>query len=81
MRNTMTNSEHTGNESGEPHPKPPVYARRLISHPRGNFLAALFMVTCLPAACAARIDVTVEQVIFGKYHHFFGYIGQSGTIP
>jgi hypothetical protein len=36
------------------------------------------------AALAAKppdLDLTVEQITFGPKHHFFGYIGQSKTIP
>ena len=30
---------------------------------------------------SANLKLTVEQVTFGPKHHFFGYIGQSKTIP
>lgn len=29
----------------------------------------------------APISVEIEQITFGPHHHFFGYIGQSKTIP
>lgn len=33
------------------------------------------------AADAGGLTLSVEQVTFGPKHHFFGYIGQSKTIP
>ncbi|MEA3224664.1 MAG: hypothetical protein U9Q07_01845 [Planctomycetota bacterium] len=33
------------------------------------------------AAESANLGLTVEQITFGPKHHFFGYIGQSKTIP
>ncbi|UCG49164.1 MAG: hypothetical protein JSU94_05145 [Phycisphaerales bacterium] len=30
---------------------------------------------------SANLELSVEQVTFGPKHHFFGYIGQSKTIP
>ena len=30
---------------------------------------------------SADLNLTIEQITFGPKHHFFGYIGQSQTIP
>ncbi len=30
---------------------------------------------------SANLELSVEQITFGPKHHFFGYIGQSETIP
>ncbi len=42
----------------------------------------------LLTACSSRFhteaptfDLEIEQLTFGKKHHFFGYIGQCRTIP
>ncbi len=41
-------------------------------------IAVLVLTTCLPAE-EFRLDV--KQITHGPQHHFFGYIGQSLTIP
>jgi hypothetical protein len=30
---------------------------------------------------SGHVNLTIEQITFGPKHHFFGYIGQSQTIP
>ena len=45
---------------------------------RFSLLAALRF---LPAAGAAEMSAQVRQLTSGPSHHFFGYIGQSRTIP
>ncbi|MEX0320557.1 MAG: hypothetical protein AB3N63_00210 [Puniceicoccaceae bacterium] len=51
---------------------------------------ALFLATCLSlidydgyadSEGPSRINLQIEQVTSGEKHHFFGYIGQSHTIP
>ncbi len=44
-------------------------------------LATVAHGTETPAASPPDLDLTVEQITFGPNHHFFGYIGQSRTIP
>ena len=51
---------------------------------RAAFLFLMVFVIHGAAAFAADsggLDLTVEQITFGPKHHFFGYIGQSKTIP
>ena len=36
---------------------------------------------CLQVAADSAPQVESEQITFGPYHHFFGYIGHVGTIP
>ena len=44
-------------------------------------LASVVHGTAARAAKPPDLDLTVEQITFGPKHHFFGYIGQSKTIP
>jgi len=46
-----------------------------------SLLAVALSVVILPDVHAAEFDVSIEQITFGKHHHFFGYIGQCRTIP
>lgn len=51
---------------------------------RAAYLVLLASVVHSTAALAAKpreLDLEVEQITFGPKHHFFGYIGQSKTIP
>ena len=52
---------------------------------RWTALAALLVFiihgTAALAASPPDLDLKVEQITFGPKHHFFGYIGQSRTIP
>jgi len=53
-----------------------------LRRPLGACLLAVALgFAILPGARAADFDVSVEQITFGKKHHFFGYIGQCRTIP
>ncbi|UCF14958.1 MAG: hypothetical protein JSW59_16230 [Phycisphaerales bacterium] len=55
--------------------------------PRPNIACHLFLlvfaINCSATfgAESGSLDLTVEQITFGPRHHFFGYIGQSKTIP
>ena len=54
--------------------------RRFIIDGGKVFLSSL----CIPNFVSANlqhIGVEIEQITFGSDHHFFGYIGQSLTIP
>ncbi|MHC4355178.1 MAG: hypothetical protein ACYS0H_20960 [Planctomycetota bacterium] len=60
-----------------------IYKRRSRSS-RAAIMVLLVSVVHGTAALAAKppdLDLTVEQITFGPKHHFFGYIGQSKTIP
>lgn len=43
-----------------------------------QFVVALVLTTCLQAD---ELSLDVKQITHGPQHHFFGYIGQSLTIP
>ena len=49
--------------------------------PRFGLLACLVLLPVFPPAFAAETAVTVTQITRGPKHHYFGYIGQSRTIP
>ena len=54
--------------------------RRFVIDGGKVFLSSL----CIPNFVSANqqhIGVEIEQITFGSDHHFFGYIGQSLTIP
>jgi len=60
-----------------------TYKRRSRSG-RAMYLVLLVSVIHGTAALAAEppeLDLQIEQITFGPKHHFFGYIGQSKTIP
>ena len=42
---------------------------------------AFIFISCVAIAENAPFKLELEQITFGKRHHFFGYIGQSKTIP
>ena len=45
--------------------------------------AAILVAGCLcqPAVAQKKLDLKIRQITFGPHHHFFGYIGQSLTVP
>jgi len=47
------------------------------------FFLSVFTASCstLLGAESKDLNLTIEQITFGPKHHFFGYIGQSQTIP
>ncbi|KPL05687.1 hypothetical protein AMJ85_11210 [candidate division BRC1 bacterium SM23_51] len=45
------------------------------------FLALVLGGAITPRAQATEFDIAIEQITFGQKHYFFGYIGQSRTIP
>jgi hypothetical protein len=48
---------------------------------RPLFLAALSAIASAASGFAADLAVTVKQITRGPKHHYFGYIGQSRTVP
>ncbi|MBL7189077.1 MAG: hypothetical protein ISS70_22350 [Phycisphaerae bacterium] len=44
-------------------------------------LASAVYAAAAPAAQSPNLALSIEQITFGPEHHFFGYIGQSKTIP
>ena len=46
-----------------------------------TLLAVFLSVTVPPGMSAAEFKLSIEQITGGAKHHFFGYIGQSLTIP
>lgn len=55
--------------------------RRASRHGRTWLASILFLATALTGTGAQSGEFTVEQITTGPAHHFFGYIGQSLTIP
>lgn len=47
----------------------------------GKFAISTHFLTPLLLSKKEKIRVAVEQITSGRFHHFFGYIGQSLTIP
>ena len=45
------------------------------------FIMAGLFISCKTMSDNAKFTLKLEQLTFGKKHHFFGYIGQSKTIP
>lgn len=58
---------------------------KLFSYPAWLFTPTLvflaFMMALFDPAGAATPGLQIEQITVGEQHHFFGYIGQTGTIP
>lgn len=46
-----------------------------------GFLSCFLTGVCFVNAQEKPLKLVVEQITFGEKHHFFGYIGQSLTIP
>ena len=44
-------------------------------------ISTIAVLAVCSAAMAGEITLSAEQITFGSQHHFFGYIGQSKTIP
>ncbi len=56
-------------------------AKRSVSVSGVVCALAAFCFVAGASAAAQEIALAPEQITFGKQHHFFGYIGQSKTIP
>ena len=54
--------------------------RKFIVNGGGIFVVTAFIPRVFQGNLE-NLEVDVEQVTFGSNHHFFGYIGQSLTIP
>ena len=44
-------------------------------------ISTIAVLAVCSTAMAGEITLSAEQITFGSQHHFFGYIGQSKTIP
>jgi hypothetical protein len=47
----------------------------------GKIAAGIIFIPNFAQGRSGNIALEIEQITFGSNHHFFGYIGQSLTIP